>query len=57
MLRVFTGGARDLARSISHAEREIPFDSLRSLRAGSSLRLENVFAQDDAEWEMQLSYR
>jgi len=28
-------------------EREIPFDSLRSLRAGSSLRLKNGYAQDD----------
>jgi hypothetical protein len=29
-------------------EREIPFDALRLLRAGSSLRLKTGYAQDDA---------
>ena len=31
------------------AKREIPFDALRLLRAGSSLRLKNGEAQDDNE--------
>jgi hypothetical protein len=45
--RVFTSGPRDLLR-IDRWGREIPFDSLRSLRAGSSLRLKNSCARDDA---------
>ena len=44
MLRVFASGARDLACIVLPATREIPFDSLRSLRAGSSLRLKTGFA-------------